>query len=271
MRRKNSSSYSAPENIARVLLLVLASTVLTACQSFSNNETTYPYTYNENIIKAENPQRVVIAHTNLGSPSRQYLEPYASKIDAIVKARLEQGNFKVVSNREFQSEWRAAVRRQGAPYNEQTGHINQRALEAILADSLAAVQKKDLADAVIFTDIIERDVIFVGRGKRTANWDGVSRQVKLRGGGGQLSADFDWSQRTKAASLLVIAYSASGEHIFKGAGGLDVTREIDPRSGTGRFVRKRSQFGAKHFIEEGVNIALHPLVVMESYVMHEKP
>lgn len=263
-----SATYLISSKIALATLLVAAITqLLVGCQSFSNNPTTYPYTYKENIINAQPTQRIIIAHTNLGSPSRKYLEPYTAKIDKVVKAKLESAGFEVIDNREFQAEWRGATRRHGAPFNEQTGHINKRALEATLADSMLAVKKKNLADAVLFTDLIERDVVFAGR-KRAASWDGVSRPVKMRGGGGQLGEDFDWSQKTKAVSILVIAYSASGEHFFKGAGGLDVTREIDPRAGTGRFVRKRTQFSSGHFIEEGVSIALHPLAPMEGYIVH---
>ena len=249
-------------------MALLATFALGGCQSITNNETTYPFTFKENSINAMPSQRVIIAHTNLGTPSRQYLSPYISKIDNLVKAKLESNGFTVVDNRRFQADWRGAVRRHGAPYNEQTGHINRRALEAVLADSLAATLEKDVADLVIFTDLIERDIVYVGRSKRVASWDGVSRPVKVRGGGGQISQDFDWSQKAKAASLLIIGYTVTGEHFFKGAGGLDVTREIDPRTGTGRFVRKRSQFTNRNHLEEGTSIALHPLVPMAGYVDH---
>ena len=156
----------------------------------------------------------------------------------------------------------------GSPYNDQTGKLNKKALEAILFDTFKAVKEQNLADAIIFSDLIERDVVFSGRGQRQAKWDGVARSPRIKSASGQLSTEFNWSQSVAAASLLLILYDNQGQFLFKGAGGIEVTREIDPSSGGGRFVRRKQIFGNQSHVEEGVALALHPLVPLEGYIDH---
>lgn len=250
---------------SKIVLLILVA-LLSGCQTFENNETTYPYVFDEEKFKSANIKRIIIAHENLGTPSRKHLQPYSNKLDAEVKTQLVAGGFQVIDNQNFKSAWRGAVRKHGAPYNDQTGQMNQRALQGILYDVLASVLESGEADAVLFTDLIEREVLFQGRSQRQAKWDGVARPPKIRAGGSQLSADFNWRQKVSAASALLVLYDINGQFIFKGAGGLELTREIDPRSGNGRFVRRKELFKNGQRIKQGVTIALHPLVIMEGYV-----
>lgn len=247
------------------LLLVFA---VASCQSFKNNETTYRYTFKQKEFEALNINRIVISHENLGKPSRHYMQADSAKIDKTIKKQLEEGGFDVVDNSAFKSIWRGAVRKHGSPYDDQTGRVNKRALEAVLFDTLKAVREQNLADAVVFSDLIEREVLFTGRGQRQAKWDGVARSPRIKSASGQLSADFNWNQSVAAASLLLVLYDNQGQFLFKGAGGIDVTREIDPSSGGGRFVRRKQIFSNQNNIDEGVSLALHPLVPLEGYVEH---
>ena len=248
------------------VLLLSFIAIATGCATAVNNETSYPYTFSAATFQNAKVNKIVIAHTNLGSPSRRYLDPYAGKIDAEVAKQLESSGFEIVDNQNFKSLWRGAARKHGAPYNDQTGRVNQRSLQAVLFDVMEGVRENGIADAILFTDLIERDVVFQGRNQRMARWDGVARPPSLRSGSGQLSADFNWNQSTSAVSLLLVMYDSEGAFLFKGAGGLDLTREIDTRSGNGRFVRKRTLFSNAKNLRQGVSIALHPLVPMEGYL-----
>ena len=174
----------------------------------------------------------------------------------------------MVDSQVFKSIWRGAVRKHGEPYDLETGLRKKLVLEAILFDVIEAVNEQNLADAVLFTDLLERNVFLPGRSDRKAQWDGVSRSPRLSAPGG-IPEDFNWSQPITAASLMVVLYSSDQRFLFQSAGGLELTREIDIRS-KGRLVRRKNLFSNNAQIKEGVAIALHPLVKLEGYVEHKK-
>ena len=51
------------------------------------------------------------------------------------------------------------------------------------------------------------------------------------------------------------------ERLFSGEGGMDVTDAVDTRSGTA-FVRRRDVLENENHIDEGIAIALHPVIPM---------
>ena len=241
-------------------------TLLAACSAGSFNDTAYPYSLNEEKLAEVNLDRVMLASVNFGPPSKTYLREYEAKVDGSVKSALEKQGYTVVNNEPFKKHWRDAVRKFGEPYSTVTSQINARAFQRVMYTVINNLKENDEADAVIFTDLIERQVAFGNHLNRAAKWDGVTRKPKIKGGATGISAGFDWSQTIPAVSLSVTIYDVGGTRLFQSIGGLEITRQLDPNKGSnGRFVRRDKILASQGNIREGVALALHPIVPMKNY------
>ena len=251
---------------ASALCIFLSLSILSSCQSSSAfNDTAFPYSIAQEKIVDQNVKRLVIAHVNFSSPSKKYLTDYNSKVDSKVIERLESGGYSVVDNRQFQKYWRDAVRKFGNPYNPVTSHVNPAAFHRVVATVLDQMETDNDVDAVVFTDLIERQIAFGNKLNRSAKWDGVSRRPRLKGAATALSQGFDWTQTVPAISLRLTIYHVDGHRLFQSVGGLEVSREIDTRKGNGRFVRREKLFTGASNVKQGVRLALHPFVEMKNY------
>jgi hypothetical protein len=252
--------------MTRLFLTLLAAITLAACSSTASyNPTVFPYEINEERLQQTPIKRVIIAHVNLGGPSRSYLAEHEARVDSMVERYLEENGIAVLPQREFEQRWKTAVRIYGNPTDPTTGRMNQKAFTQILISVRDGLIQSLDVDAVVFTDIIEQDVAFSGGLKHLARWHGVSRKPTLQGPGDGVSADFDWNKPAKAASLWVSVYDMELQRLFTSIGGLDTTEAIDTRSSSGRFVRRRSILENKSHLREGVELAFHPFIVMKDY------
>lgn len=238
---------------------------LAACSSVEPNPTVYPYQIDREAIGANKIKKLVIANVNLGIPSRTYLRESEGMIDGIVAGYLRENDYEVVSGHHFAQAWKIASRVNGDPFDPTTGKVNQRTFALNLQAVTKQLVDKHNIDAVIFTDIVERDIQFSNGLSHLARWDGITRKPTLRGPGDGVSAGFDWSMNAKGASLWVSIYDTELKRLFTSIGGLDSTEAIDTRSSSGRYTRRRNilENGANLF--EGVQLALHPFVPMEKY------
>jgi hypothetical protein len=66
------------------------------------------------------------------------------------------------------------------------------------------------------------------------------------------------------ASLQVVVFDQGLERIFVGRGGMDATDAIDARSGT-RFERRRNILESQKYVQEGIDLALHPWIEMADW------
>jgi hypothetical protein len=208
---------------------------------------------------------VVIPHVNLGSPSRNYLEEAAPRIDAQLTAYLKKNGFKVLPQREFRQHWNAAVRAFGDPVDPTTSRVNMKTFSQIMTSVRDRYAEDGELDAFMFTDLVELDVPFNNGLKHIGRWDGVSRRPALQGPGTGVSADFDWSMTAAVASLQVTVFDTELKRLFVSRGGLDATEAIDARSSSGRYIRRRNILENETNTAEGVALALHPLVEMKNY------
>jgi hypothetical protein len=240
--------------------------LLAACSSTPEyNPTVYPFEINSESLAAKPVKTVVIAHVNLGTPSRNYLEKEAPRIDAKVGSYLKENGFTVLPQREFTGHWNTAVRAFGDPVDPTTGRVNMKTFSQIMQSVRDQMGRTTDLDAFIFTDLLEVDIAFTGGLKHLARWDGVTRQPSLQGPGSGVSTDFDWSRSAAAASLMVNVYDMELQRLFSSRGGLDATDAIDTRSSDGRFVRRRNILENDSHVREGIELALHPFVPMKAY------
>lgn len=254
-------------NLSLSLSLILTAMIgLSACQSSSSfNETAFPYTINKERIATKNVSKLIIADINFSAPSKKYLNAYSTKIDLNVSDQLSSAGFKMSDNRLFQQYWREAVRKFGNPFNPQTSQVNTAAFHRVMATVLNQLDTHTDIDAIVFTDLIERQITFGNNLNRSAKWDGVTRKPRLKGAATTLSQGFDWAQTVPAVSLRVTIYHVDGNHLFQSVGGLEVSRQIDTRKGNGRFVRRDKLFTSQSNVKQGIRFALHPFVLWKKY------
>jgi hypothetical protein len=240
--------------------------LLTACSGLpTHNPTTFPYQIDQPRLDANPIKTVVIAHVNLGTQSRNYLDKEAPRIDAQVSKYLKDNGFKVLPQREFEQYWKTAVRAYGDPVDPTSGKINMKTFALIMHSVRDEMVAASEVDAFIFTDLVELDVAFSGGLKHLARWDGVTRAPTLEGPGDGVSTDFDWNMLAAVASLQVTIYDAELKPVFSSRGGLDATDAIDSRSSKGRYKRRRNILENESNVQEGIELAFYPFIPMEDW------
>ena len=256
--------------VLRVATLAICAALLNACASGGSvsgsgfNPTTPKNAIDAEAIQAANIKRVVIADVNLGSPSRKYLQKREGDVDAIVAEAFERNGWEVVSPREFTQRWRNAVSMHGDPVDPTTGRVNSRTFSRIINTIKDQMMESSNIDALVFTDLLEKDVYFTQGVNRVARWDGVTRKPPTQGGGQGVSVNFNWSVPVAATTVRISIFNSDLERMFVGEGGIALNEAVDTRSGTG-FVRRREILGNETHIREGIALALHPLMPMKNW------
>jgi hypothetical protein len=254
------------QRLSTLALLAALITTLAACSSTSTyNPTLFAYEIDTELLEKDKIRRVIIAHVNLGGPSRNYLQDLEPRIDKKVELYLEEHGIEVLPQRLFQQHWKTAVRAYGNPFDPTSGKVNQKTYTLNLIAVRDKLRDSNDIDAIIFTDLIEQEVAFAGGLKHLARWHGVTRKPTLQGPGDGVSGDFNWNAPAKAASLWVSIYNKDLQRVFTSVGGLDTTEAIDTRSSSGRFVRRRSLLENESHIHEGIELAFHPFILMRDY------
>ena len=150
----------------------------------ASSDTVYPYQIDESIRDNEEFDTVIIATHNLGKPSRQYLTEHEEKIDGYVQKYLKKHDFKVLDNRLYSQALSASESQYGDPFDPSTGKIDMAKKQQVLADVLRQLRESNPElDAIIFTELVDREVYFSTGLKRVARWDGVSRSPLMQGPG----------------------------------------------------------------------------------------
>ena len=248
---------------ASVLVLSLF-LVLTGCSSGGGAEggsgaTRVKAEYDPRLADKAQFGRLLIAHVNLGKPSRTYLAEHEEKLDALVVERLRQAGYEIEPTSEFEQAWREGVRKWGEPYNPTTGKLNVQALQYVLAEAVTWLAANTQAKAVVFTNLEEQQVYFNPSGNHMAYFMGVGRKPATRGGEG-ISGDFNWVQGVDAVSINIKVLDLKLQQLFSGAGGIEVTETLDLKGSTPRWMRSKKILDSDSFIEEGINLALDPWI-----------
>ena len=257
MRRINNlCSYTAMAGLALVML---------GCSSTPTyNATVYPYEINQARVDQDDIKTVVIAHVNLGLPSRTYLDKEAPRIDAAVSAYLKESGFKVLPQRDFEQLWNTAVRAYGNPVDPTSGKVNMKTFSQIMTSIRDEMRDTGL-DAFVFTDLVELQTAFSGGLQHVARWDGVTRKPTIQGPGDGVNANFDWAMLVDAASIQISIYDMELKRVFASRGGMDATQAIDSRSSQGRYVRRREILENETNVREGIEIAFYPFIQTENW------
>tara|TARA_B100000902_G_C27308013_1_gene916689 strand:- start:2353 stop:3189 length:837 start_codon:yes stop_codon:yes gene_type:complete len=258
----------SPHAFRHLLVAALVLTGLIACGSATvgggYNATTPTNVFEESLFDQLDSNVVVIASVNLGGPSRNYLKKRESFVDSRVQEYLEDAGFEVRPQREFSQRWNNAVLIYGDPIDPTTGRVNQKSFIQIVQAVRDQLRDQTDIGSIVFTDIIEKDVYYEQGLNRVTRFDGVTRKPAVQGAGSGVTAEFDWSRPVAAATMRIAWFNMDLGRIFSGEGGMDVTDAVDTRSGTA-FVRRRDVLENENHIDEGIAIALHPVIAMKKW------
>ncbi|MBT6039590.1 MAG: hypothetical protein HOH17_10020 [Halieaceae bacterium] len=245
-------------------LMLMASGCGTTGTSSGYNATTNPNQLNEAIVAEKPMKNVVIAHVNIGAPSRNYIKRSEAMVDGRIAEYLRDNGYNILPQREFSQRWNNATLIYGDPVDPTTGRINTKTFIRITQSIRDDMRDKTDVDGFIFTDLIEHDAVVSGGMNHIARFNGVSRKPSLKGPGDGVSSDFDWSRPVSAVSLQISVYNIDLDQAFAGLGGIDLTDAIDTRSGNG-WVRRKDILENENYIDQGIELALHPLIVMDNW------
>ncbi|AKH70023.1 hypothetical protein IMCC21906_02363 [Spongiibacter sp. IMCC21906] len=240
--------------------------LLQGCSSVRYNPTTYEYYINKEALKKSPVKTVIIATVNVsGEPTRSILRDSVPKIDAMTEDYLTANGYEVLPQHIFENAWRKAILTHGDFYDPTSGKVDGKGWQIVMASTLAQIKEEGSVDAVLFTDLIEHEVQHSPGLKHNAQWYGVTREPAVDGAADSVSVEFDWTQVIKGASLIMTLYSPDGEPLFSSRGGLDTLHSIDKRRSDKSFVRRKKILSKDRFIEEGIQLSLHPLIKMEAW------
>jgi hypothetical protein len=260
----------AMTGIIRTTLIALVAVLLGACGSNDINSTTAPYQIDRAALDKKPIKKVIIATANVsGEPTRYHLQKPAARIDAKVKTYLEAHGFQVAPSYQFENAYNQAVRTYGNLYDPTSGRVDPATWRAVMVTTMKALQDTDI-DAVIFTDVIERDVSHNIGLDHLAQWDGVSRKPGFSTATASISEGFDWNRQLKAATLVITIYNVALEGVFTGRGGLDTLQVLDTKAQPPTYIRRKKPLDNEDNIEEGIQLAFHPFVAMKDYPGQEQ-
>lgn len=244
----------------RVMSVLMASMLLAACASGPiGGGTLYQAKLEPKLQDKTQYKNLIIATVNYGKPSRNYLEEHEQRIDDMVAERLTRAGYNILPNNLFASAWQDAVRKWGSPYDETTGRLNQ-AFNYAVAETIKSLSESTEVDAIVFTNLMEQQVYFSPSGSHNTHFLGVTRKPSTKGGDG-VTADFDWIQDVDAVGLYIWALDAEDfSLLFNGAGGIEVTETLDLKPAKPRWVRSKRILDNETYIEEGLELALHPWI-----------
>ncbi|HSB97025.1 MAG TPA: hypothetical protein VLC91_11285, partial [Spongiibacteraceae bacterium] len=213
--------------------LYLTVVVFAACSTTSGyNPTVYPFEINKPLLQQKPPKKLVIATANVsGEPTRFYLQKAAGRIDEMVKVYLEKHGYQIAPSYVFENAWNQAIRTYGDMYDPTTGRVDPATWRAVMLTTAKTLQDSSDIDAIVFTDVIERDAAHDVGMDHLARWDGVSRKPGMVSAGADgVPAGFNWSQSIKVASLAITIYSTNMEGLFSSHAGLDTLQAIDTKN-----------------------------------------
>ena len=189
-------SRTAATKITAALALVASlSLLLSGCANQAGggyNPTTNANQLNQAVLDKQPIKNVVIAHINIGAPSRNYIKKSETMVDARIAAYLRANGYTILPQREFSQRWNNATLIYGDPVDPTTGRINTKTFIQIVQAVRDDMREKTDVEGFVFTDLIEHDAVVSGGMNHIARFNGVSRKPSLKGPGDGVSADAEY-------------------------------------------------------------------------------
>lgn len=213
--------------------------------------------------RAPEMKKLVLANVNFSKPSRVYMQEFEPKIDNMLMEYMQTNGYTFAPPHVFSNAWNTAIRQTGDSYDPTTGRFKTDTHMKALALAIQYLKDNSEAAGIVFTDLLEYQVAYIHGTKHNAKWHGVTRRFEKMGVGNTVPADFDWGRTAAVASLWVNIFDIeSMQRVFSGVGGIDGMEAINMKLSEPRFSRNKDLFDNDDNINEGIQLALHPLIDM---------
>ena len=204
-------------------------------------------------------REVLLFPLNVVVPMPTGLEPGAPRVEEAVRSYLESQGRRVqtLPPRDAQAAWLAAAEALKAEVGD--AQMSFEGAARLLARELARERR---FDALVLPWLALRPAKVHGR---VVSWDGVSRTLRVANPSGR-SLGFlgDFQAQAAAPSLQVVVFSAEGETIFAGVGGLDLIHSLaiqgDPPKVDAVPLPRSEVFSDLSSLQEGIGIAFDPFL-----------
>jgi hypothetical protein len=248
----------------RLAVILFFTLHFVACSFNDYNSSVYPYQFNADL--ANKPMKtVMILPINFYKPSRHYLQKYEALVDDSVQKYLKAADYTILSNRSFQSLWQKSHIDYGNTFNPSTGELTS-AFKPALKHTLEQLFKQHPSlDAVIFTDLIEQPLQYSNASKKSAQWNGVVRKVKIEGVGEDVTEEFDWKKVVDGISISIHVLNREQELMQHSIGGIQIAQSIKLNNKKAKFGRRHDLLAKEKEIDEGIALAFHPWIKMKRY------
>jgi len=247
-------------------LFVLISLLVLGCGTTDNGKSTaFPYQFNQELLDQKPIKKVIFASSSFGVPTKSYLIKGERKVKSLAREYLKDNGFTILPDYHFQNAWKQATRNFGDAYDPTTGKINMNTWRQLMTSTAEKLRNDTKADAIIFVDVIEVTIQHSPNLQHLARWDGVIRKPTTQGIGAGVPVDFEWAQPIKGASVQTAMFTMDLQRIFSSRGGIEPLQAVDLRHSEPAYVRKKKPLRSDSFIEEGIQLAFHPLIEMDNY------
>jgi hypothetical protein len=197
----------------------------------------------------------VVALTPVGMPGGiENEDAIKTKFEALVTAKLQEGNFRVIRSEEYGTIWKEMTEKLGGFFDPLTGKRDEQKYKTVREHTLRELATKTGADAVMGIAV---SVVRVNFGANVASWHGT-RQDLVPGGAFTAYLIGGSSGTVPALSLFVALSDIHGTDMYSNAGGLHVLSKIS----AGRFVEvpQAELFADEDRNRKAADIALNPLI-----------
>ncbi len=254
----------------RIILLVALTLIVSCSSTATHNPTVFAYQYEQASVASTPIKKVILAPVSLGAPPPSYLQKGNRKARAMIRDYLKSNGYEILPDYHFDNAWQQARRTYGNVYDPSTGKVDVNAWRSAMVTTGKKLREQTDAEAIIFADLFEHDVQHSHSMKHYARWYGVTRKPKLKGAGNGVPLDFDWGQQVKAASVMVTIFDINLKRVFSSRGGVDTLETVDLKRSTPTFTRSKKLLANSDYIEEGIQLAFHPFIVMKKYPGEKK-
>jgi hypothetical protein len=251
--------------------MVLLFLILTSCSTSSRfDDSLYPYNINADAIKNKPIKKLIMATVSLGTPTKSYLAKSENRARNMVKDYLNDSGYELLPSYHFDNAWKQALRDHGNPYDASIGKLDIDTWRDVVVTTAKILERTTDADAVIFANIVEVKIQHSSSSQHYARWDGIYRKPGTQGLGSGVPLSFNWSETINGGSLQIAIYNMDLIRVFSSRGGIDTLEAIDMKSSDPSFIRRKKVLKDVGNMEDAVQLAFHPFIVMDDYPSQEK-
>ena len=182
------------------------------------------------------------------------------KLEEKILNYLHTNGYVVEENELLVKNWQKEADKANGFFDPTTGKIDGSKISICLLKAIGKTREKQDFDGVMFLQLIERPAKLMGD---RVYWDGCSR--KLFDKNGDVITEVTWRGEMKALSLQVQLFDKEHKLVFQNIGAIEFPYELEESYTEKKFVWKSQLKFEDKEIEEGIKIALHPLIRFEGF------